>query len=182
MKKNTSFFLLIFCLLLACQTPEQKQMSESNSFFDLEDYFKKESEKWRQLRGFKKSTQINGVKESQTFDTLDFSKELDMFANADINRIAWFDQYQVDSIHAEDGTLSSITYQALKPNLQTQKVLIAFTAEQPSFIAINRLMENALMNASMLLEYHPGKSYRIQSNQKLRISEAREMIVEVELE
>ncbi len=182
MKKNIFFFVLILSSLFACQSTEQKLASETNAFFDLENYFEKESAQWRQHKGFKKSTQINGEKESQTFDTLDFTKEFAMFANADINRIAWLDQYQVDSTLAEDGSLSTITYQALKADLQTQKVTIAFTAAQPSFIAINRLMENALMNSSMLLEYHAGKSYRIQSNQKLRISEAREMIVEVEME
>jgi len=178
-KIYTSFFLLIFCLLLSGQNKEQEAFAKANSFFDLKEYFKKETEKWAKLRGFQKSTEINGQKESHTFDTLNFAEEFAMFSNADINRLAWIDQYKVDSTYATDGSLSAISYQALRPDLQTQKVKIDFSEKQASFISIHRLMENALMNSSMVLEYDPGKSYRIQSNQKLRISEAREMIVEV---
>lgn len=171
-------FLFLFSFG-ACQTPEVEQAASQHAFFDLKAYFAEEIASLSQKRNITKTTQINGQQESHTFDTLDFAQELAAFVESDINRIAWLDQYAVDSTMSPQGKLAGITYQALKPELKTQKLQIQFTQNQPSYIQVNRLMENALMNSAMQMEYRPGEGYRIQSNQKLRISEEREMVVEV---
>lgn len=172
---------LLMLILGACQVPEVEQVDPQDAFFDMKAYFAAEIKSLSQRRNITKTTQINGQEETHTFDTLDFSRELAVFVESDINRIAWLDQYEVDSTLTAQGALAGITYQALKPELKTQKLQIQFEQNQPSYIQVNRLMENALMNAAMQMEYRPGKGYRIQSNQKLRISEEREMVVEVNL-
>lgn len=175
------FYLCLIYLFSSCQQPPASESTPpQDGFFDLKAYFSQEIDKLKLHSGFEKTTQINKITETHRFDSLDFSKELAMFINADINRITWLDKYQVDSSFTNQRTLKSITYRALSPKMKTQKLHLTFSEDVPDLIQIEQLTTNALMNASMNLEYVPGKSYQIKSKQKLRLSEEKEMIVRVE--
>ncbi|MEO0777536.1 MAG: hypothetical protein AAFW73_24670 [Bacteroidota bacterium] len=182
--KSTQLWALLFVALAACNTGPATETSgpEPFGFFDLKAYIAEEVEKLERLEGkITKTTQIDGQSESHTFDSLDFAQELSVFASADINRPAWLDQYRVDSIRTPEGDLRVLEYRAIREDLPTQRIRVEFEEEMARIIQIEKLTENALMSASLQLEYHSGQSYRIQSKQQLKLSEEREMVVEVKL-
>ncbi len=181
-KLRYSFYLLSFLLFNACVEIPTTGAKQEIVFFDLKEYFKKEIGKLSSLKKVKKTVSINGVKEELTIDSVNFEEELSVFINSDINRVAWFDKYQVDSTLNSNGILESITYTALDNNLKTQSIVIKFNDNTVvSQLSIKNNRSSIVSNASQDLEYLPGKSYTIQSRQNTSLSNERILKVEVAL-
>ncbi len=181
---NKVYFPFLLILLLSSCLGESTQTNavQSSNFFDLKAYFAEELKDLTQLQGkISKTTQINGQSESHTFDSLNFAEELSVFIDSDINRPAWSDQYSVDSTMSQTGDLLTLEYEALREDLKTRRLRVEFSGKKAQVIQIEKLAQNALMNAAMQLEYRSGERYRIQSNQQLKMSDEQEMVVEVSL-
>jgi hypothetical protein len=176
---NVAAFIILFsaCQLESSQAPK----TTSSRFFDLKTYFQQESEsltaKNPQLR---KRLEIDGRIEEQTLDSVDFSEELRLFAEADINRPAWLDKYAVDSL-MQNGHLSRLTYRALKADLKTRELQIDFLDGKVSEIHIQKKFDTAIANTDQKLAYYPGKGYSIENRQKTVLQDPQVFKVEVTL-
>ncbi len=175
---NTSLLLV----LSACRQESPGTVPLSNPhFFDLKTYFQQEAAsltaKKPQLR---KRLEIDGRIEEQTLDSVDFSEELRLFAEADINRPAWLDKYAVDSL-LQNGRLSRLTYRALEADLKTRELQIDFVDGKVREIHIHKKFDTAIANTDQKLAYYPGKGYSIENRQKTVLQEPQVFRVEVAL-
>lgn len=178
-----TFFSLIFGILIlaGCQEPivEGQEPLQGKSFFDLSAYFAQEIESLTQQTEVKKSVSINGQEEEKVIKKPDFSQELSVFIKSDINRTAWIDKYQVDSIFNEQKELTQLTYSALEEKLRTRKVEIFFNKKQVKKVNIVNTTTNIIAQTEQILTYLPKKSYSIRSIQNVLFSTSRILEVNV---
>jgi len=140
-KPNEQFTMrypLICCLLIfSCQVETSSIELPSKIFFDLPLFFQQEIVELKQqdLRGIHKEITINDRLETQVVDSFELKEELAIFINADINRLAWKDQYKADSIFNQQ-QLEAVHYTALKENLKTKKLSIYMKNGQVTHLQI----------------------------------------------
>lgn len=170
----------------ACTSPEQAQpqpqpqpMDMVSYFFNVECYIQKELKKLDSVKEVKKVVEINGNKEEQFISDLDFSKELSSFSDADINRLAWKDKYQVDSILNNEGELLKIVHIALDEDMKTQFLSVSFQNELVDSIFIRNEVNGFATKNTKEMTYLPNTGYSIKSNQQTLIGSAKTISVEV---
>ena len=110
MKKIIWFTLvLVFSFFASCQVENVE--SSHQSFFDINDFLEKEITQLSNLKAIKKKVEINGKINEQVVKVFDLQKDLIIFRNCNINRIAWLDKYEVDSTINHAGQLVELKYQ-----------------------------------------------------------------------
>ena len=174
---NTCLVLLLG-ILLGCQGETEANLNPTkNAFFDLKSYFKAEQERLAKLDiDFNKSAQFEGESyEGSNNEPLN----LTIFSNADINKIAWINKYQADTIFTSNGVIQRITYQAKEPKLRTQLLDIAFIDEQVDRIDILKHSKSFVAETKQKLVYQPKIGYEINQNQKVILGKNRAIDLKV---
>lgn len=175
-------YILIYCLLLfSCQVDKSSVESlPEKFFFDVPSFFKQEIKNLQQAKiiGLHKEININDKLEIQKPSIFDLEKELAIFRNADINKLAWKDQYQVDSVLVQQ-QLAAIHYTALKDNLKTKKLSVYIEEGEISHLQIRKGLANMAAQSTQELTYYKGKGYTITNQQTLVLSEPQHIEMEV---
>lgn len=176
---------LILILLTACQSSsnEAQQISiTQEAFFDLKGYFNQEIKRLNasQPKGYK-TVFINEKSEKKQLDKLDYARELDIFIQADINRVDWIDKYRIDSTF-QNSQLSSIEYKALDEDLRTRHIAIQFQNGNISKIGIANGGKSMAAGSQQQLIYEPSKGYQIESIQHTTFSKDKIFKIDVKFE
>ncbi|MEZ4985563.1 MAG: hypothetical protein R2795_11095 [Saprospiraceae bacterium] len=123
---NNKLLILLFSSLLfvggcgAEQVPEDVAAATQTAFFSLDAFMGKEQVRLTEKGVIvTKTITLNGQQEEQTLKNLDLDKEFALFRQADINKAAWYDKYEVDSLFLGD-QLQRLRYQATDEDLDTR--------------------------------------------------------------
>lgn len=138
-------------------------------FFDLKGYFSGEA-----IRLAKSNPEINKTAvynkqpETQRVHITNWTNELSMFSESDINKPAWRASYDVQS---SDGF---ITYKARDPELKTQDIVIKKNGSNVRWIFIYNHVRRTLFNVMLYetketLTYFPDSLYQVQKRQVTRV-------------
>lgn len=144
-------------------------ITQHREFFDLKEYFRKEIKRLKSIEKVKKTIVYNGTTEEKEIFNPDFEQELDIFISKDINRVAWLDKYQVDTLHNAANHVSNVTYQALDTDLGTQRLSIGFQGNNVEKITILSNETSAISESSSTYIYEPKSGYSIESNQEVAL-------------
>ena len=164
------FFFALVGLLSYCAA-ETVVTVQSQPFFDLKSFFSQEQEQLNSIKKVIKKATIDGVVEEKTMDSFDMKKELALFVDSDINKAAWLDKYNVDSIY-NGKILTQLTYIAKEDDLKTKHLAIHFTKGLVDSIYIIRKTTSLVAKLEQHLKYVPHKGYSIESQQKTSLSAA----------
>ena len=94
--KKLVFILSLMIGISACQS-ESAEM-KVKKYYDLKGLVERQIEALKSERPkVQKVISVNEVIENQTVDSLDWSKELDFFVQADLNKPAFVNSYRMDS-------------------------------------------------------------------------------------
>lgn len=178
-KKNILFLACCMLVLLSCQKEPDTTAIKLTPFFDLETYFKKEVEGLKNVKQVEKTAAINGQQEKKTLENIDFSQELAIFTQSNINKTGWLDKYVVDSIYNTKEELVQLKYTAKEERMRTRQVAIFFENKEVSKVEVQNGTSNIIAQTQQNLVYLPKKGYTIKSEQDIVFSEPREMLVEV---
>lgn len=176
--------LILACLSQSgCGSPTQNaDVNLPSPFFDLKAFFNREIERLQNEQPrVRKTVGIDGKKETQILDSLNYVEDLNIFLQADINRSAWWDKYAVDSTLAE-GKLQSIRYAAKTEDLKTRSLIIDFSGDQVRQVEIENRTDGPTARLNQHLVYKPAWGYHIQSSQKVTFSRPQEMTIDVVFE
>ncbi|HMO39291.1 MAG TPA: hypothetical protein PKC76_09035 [Saprospiraceae bacterium] len=155
------------------------QNTAAPAFFDLKQYFQAEIKRLEAAKlTIVKKVAVNDQTEEKTNLSPDFSKELDAFIQADINRKDWLDRYQIDSTR-QNGQLTALRYQALDDRLRTRQLDIAFEKGEVQSIRILRSNSSMVVRSDQELIYQPSQGYRISSRQGTPLSNDKRLELEV---
>ena len=148
----------------ACK-PDVKESGASLKYFDINGYFTKDIARLNNLnKPVFKTVTHNGVSESKTVHINDWSRELDLFIQSDINRPAWKNSYKVIT---EDNFL---IYRAKYPELKMHEMIIKEDKGKVKWILIyNKTPKNILYQTTEKLSYFPDSLYMIEKVQKVRL-------------
>ena len=179
------FRILLICSIVCLLSCNNAQQSTSDAavelpFFDLKSYFTEEISKLtEQNPTVQKQVAIDGQTEEQELQNLDFEQELQSFLNADINRQAWYDKYQIDST-VVNNELAALKYTALEEDLKIRNILIEFgTQQQVKSVAIESSTESFVASSRQLLAYKESEGYSIQTSQGTAIGKTQDIKVEI---
>lgn len=169
--------ILIF-FVSSCQV--EKVDTNLQPFFDLNDFLDKELISISNLKSIKKKVSINGIIDEQTLDDFDLKKDLEIFRNANINKVAWLDKYEVDSTMNNLSQLTKLKYNALDKNMKTREFIVIYNQGKVNSISINRLSTNQITLSDQHLQYFPNKGFSVESNQKVTMTDKQSLKIEVE--
>ncbi len=178
---NTIFLVGLIIFLSTC-IDESGVRNQKLAFFDLKGYFEKQLEILPQNTSVYKITSVNGNRIEKKIDSIDFSQELKVFEESDINKVAWIDKYEVDSIFDDKGSLYQIVYQSTDEKLKTQRLSISFDQNTIDSIEIFNNASGSVAKLEQHLQYIPSFGYSIESKQKTTFSDEHVLMVEVRFE
>jgi hypothetical protein len=156
---------LLFSFLFLTCTTDQNTANSSKPYFDLKTYFKNEAQRLQQKKhAVIKTVTKNDLHESRTTTIGNWENELGLFSDADINKPAWKDEYEVKQMGDE------IQYLAKNSKLKTKAININ-KSETGKIIHIFILNEvnNYLYSSREELHYFPDSLYSIRKKQKIQI-------------
>ena len=176
-------FISLLALFVAC-SGQNDASSVSNDiefpFYDLKSFFQSEINRLnKQQPSVEKKVAIQENIEQKTLEQLDYEQELQAFVDADINRVAWFDQYQIDTTFSQS-QIQGLSYTALSEKLKTRTIQINFSKDgtiQQVQIYIGR--KSSVAGSIKQLTYEPQKGYTIATTQSLIGTSDKEITLEV---
>jgi Zn/Cd-binding protein ZinT len=170
---------LLLLLTTSCGSTTVPPIKNQDSFFDLKAFFLSETSRLDLFDSIEKTVSINGKKETKKMGNNGISKNLSIFSDSDINRLAWKEKYTVDSITNNLGELRSLQYKAIDKNMKTQLLSVSFEDQNVDSIFILTQVIGFATNNKKEMTYIPKKGYRILSNQKTLLGATQEIFVEV---
>ncbi len=172
------FSIALLAFAGCSDTPVDVKLSEQ-LYFDLKGYFDSEVQRLAKFQKVKKTATVDGQQEERTIDSLNFEEELKIFSNADINRAAWSDKYEIDSVFNQQQQLVQLNYTSKDEDLRTKKISIDFEANAVSKVFIENSTSSAVADTKQLLTYEPEVGYTIESHQKVSFTDDNTFLVEV---
>lgn len=162
------FLSTLLCLSACVDTSTAGKSIVEKPFFDLKDYFAQEIERLAEKKNVTKKAFYNDKEETKIIENPNFSNELLIFSNTDINRTAWLDKYSVDSTFNSQQDLVAINYAATDEKLKTKSVRVEFANNDVSLIEITTVGNSAISQTENYLTYSPTKGYSIKSKQDVK--------------
>jgi len=157
-------YLLLSLIFFACNPKNEIKLT--NNFFNLKDYFKRQSELLQKNKiHLNKKIAKDGKEENIDFETINWEKELRPFEDCDLNKPAWKKSYQVDTFYLSSQT--HLLYKALEPKLSIRKLEVIFRSDTVYMINILLEKNNAYYQSHQQLHYEPWKGYNIIGSQKV---------------
>lgn len=170
--------------LASCNLPSEAELNEPSGeqYFDLSDYFEAEIERLESLPvRYQKRILLNEQEEIATFDTLELQVEFAAFVRNDINKPSLIGRYQVDSIRNASNQLSELTYVALDEKLTTRQVKIEYdSTETVTAIHLENSSDSNFIGMNSKATYRPNYGYTISNEQKIILSKAQKMNIQVQ--
>lgn len=146
--------------MFSCQSVEvEPDGSIQNPFMDIKSYFELEMEKT--VSGpVEKITRVGNEELKTILDEIDLKQELKLFAQADINKVAWYEKYSIDTVQTS-ANANSIIYKAQDEGLKTREINIHESNGKIDSIYIHNKLESMIMNSDQFLHYYPDQGYQV---------------------
>lgn len=154
--------ILLPAMLASCK-PDDSGVA-GKKFFDLKGYFEKDAARLKKTGPLINKTVVyNSVPETKKVRISDWSAELDLFTESDINKPAWRESYTITS------TPDFLIYKATDPALRTREIMIKRADNKIKWILIFNHNKNILYETVEKLTYYPDSLYLIQKKQHVKL-------------
>lgn len=151
---------------MACNQQKETEHSKETYYFNLKDYFHKEAQILSiQRPRILKQVSRNESHEKKEIRIEDWERELALFLESDINKVAW--RYSYDEINHYNDNQDTLKYVSKDTSLRTQEIVIIRKDSVIKEIAIKNKVENYLYTSREELYYYPDSLYKIQKNQQV---------------
>ncbi len=157
------------------------QANESREyFFDAESFFEEESKRLEtENTRLKKIVRLDGKNESKIQENIDWEAELAPFRKSDINRPAWTDKYQGDTLYYEKGNPEQYIYQASDDHLLVQQMEVHWSPDgQVDQIRIRKRISSLIEHVQQELDYRPAEGYTFVEKSQSRWKADRDLSIE----
>ncbi len=158
-------YILVYALaLFSCNQRKEAEANTDLTYFDIKGYFGKEISRLQQLNpDVDKTVSINGTSENKKAKITDWTKELAIFVNADINKTSWKGSFKTVK---QDGT---DVYTSDNKKIPIKKISVTQHGQQVDKIEIIIDNKNILYQSQDTLTYYPDSVYAIKKNQKIKL-------------
>ncbi|MEH3114736.1 hypothetical protein [Pedobacter terrae] len=158
-------FIPVFALALSsCNQRKEAQANTHLAYFDIKGYFEKEISRLQRLNPIvNKTVKVNGDVESKDSKIADWTKELAIFVNADINKTSWKGSFNKQVKNGVD------IYTSDHKKIPIKKVSIMWRGQNAGKIEIIVDNKNILYQSQDTLTYYPDSLYSIKKHQKIKL-------------
>ena len=157
MKYTLLFIGTVLFILSGCQQKDEKK--GPLIFFDLKGFLDREATRIGEQSDVIKTITINGITETKRLEQYAWTPEFDLLKQWDINRPAWRDQYQRDTIPTGDQTL--YRYRCLDDDLQVRLMEIWTTTAGVDRVHISTRVDNPLRTTEGSYRYAPNEGLHL---------------------
>jgi hypothetical protein len=166
-------YLLVFALaLFSCNQRKEAEANTDLLYFDVKGYFEKEINRLQKLNpDVNKKVSINGAAENKTAKIADWTKELAIFVNADINKTSWKGSFKIKEQNGVD------SYTSDNKKIPIKKVSITWKGQKAGKIEIIIDNKNILYRSLDTLTYYPDSLYSIKKQQKIRLLNEKKYLI-----
>jgi len=161
--KKTLFLSGILLTFYGCN-PAVKNQKNTLNYFDLKGYFDKEAIRLtKNDPEFIKTVSVNDSSETKKIRIADWSKELSIFSDADINRNAWKGLFKTKLTDQQD------TYTSDDKKIPVKEISIIKKNQEVQSIRIVMGSSNSLYSSADTLSYYPDSLYQIKKSQHIKL-------------
>ena len=163
--RKTIFLLSLSLFFMACNStaPAEKGLTAVH-YFDLKGYMAKEAERLNAARPeIQKTVIVNAAAESKKIKIGDWTKELSVFSDADINKSAWQGMFKVVRKSNED------IYSSFVDKIPVKSLTVTHHNGRVKSIKILLNTTNILYSSNDTLSYFPDSLYEIKKTQHIKL-------------
>ncbi|WP_412465711.1 hypothetical protein [Pedobacter sp. KLB.chiD] len=166
-------FIPVFALaLLSCNQRKEAEANTNLVYFNIKGYFEKEISRLQKLNPtVNKTVSVNGTIESKSAKIADWTKELAIFVNADINKTSWKGSFKTKEQNGVD------VYTSDHNKIPVKKVSISWKGKKVGKIEIIIDNKNIVYRSQDTLTYFPDSLYSIKKQQKIKLLTAKRYAV-----
>jgi hypothetical protein len=144
-------FLLLFLGLAACTS--EKNQARTGQYYDLASFIENQIGELDSLRPTVEKTVVSGnARETRQLSEIKWGKELDLFFQADLNKPAYRNSYQVEKVG--DHTLIYRARSGEEVPVKYMKIELDSAAGKPRHVEVIITSENYLYNSEKKLFLH----------------------------
>ena len=168
--------------MMGCKQDAVDEYFESHKrYYDIRAYFDNQINKLKVRRqNVRKKITKNGRSHVLELNTLNWVEELDAFKKSDINKPAWRDAYETDTIFLQGSQV--ISHKALNKDNPVQNLVVTLHSETGDClrVSIDKRTDNFLYNSEQKLFYSAGEGYEIRGKLSVKFLFNSEYEVEAE--
>jgi hypothetical protein len=159
-------FLLLSLTACSSDSGVNEITNESSSFIKLKELVNDDINQLEFKKcGAVKRGIINGDTASSEVPMVQWKKELQAIADADINKRAWIPFFKSDSLYLNGDTLQ-IVIQSVKEDIPVRLINVWVLNGEIIEVYIEKKNSNLFFSAEQKITYQPGSSYHINGTQK----------------
>lgn len=161
MNKTALLILSIMVLMTSCVSSDNAD-AQDVFYYNIRRFFMQEVDKLSEQNPVIEKTIIhNKQQETRNLKIDNWTQELALFTESDINKASWKNSYERDS------TAQRVIYTAKEESLRIKKAEIYFANGKPVKLSFVNKTSNYLYNSEEHLEYYPDSLYIIHKKQKV---------------
>ena len=162
--------ICLFLMILFTVSCANDNVALPHNYFSLTTYFKKQMKKLQEEKmKLNKVISRNNETQTKTFIDVDWEKELTPFLECDINKPAWIQSYQTDTLISSLG-LIKINYTAREDHLPVRSIVLSFNATNELMdITIYKKRHNFYYQSDIVYTYNAKKGFIISGQQHVRL-------------
>lgn len=165
--KNYTWTLVLLLSFVSCSDENVKVVHQH--YYDLSAFFKQEaSALYRSRMAMEKQIIKDGLSEKKKFINVNWLSELKPFIDCDINKPAWVNSYQTDTIHLSADSMK-VVFKAIETQLPIRKIELTLYKQKVCNVQINKECDNFYYQSSDLYVYQSTKGFEISGSQKVRL-------------
>jgi hypothetical protein len=169
MKATLFLFTFGILLLSACSSSGERSDTATDktaAFFDLKGLVASDIEQL-QAAGCHamKSGKVNEQSSTAEVDSINWKRELEAVAMADINKSSWVAHITIDTIQQAEGI--SLQYRSNNNKIPIRLMIVELDANKSATsVYIERSSKNLIFESAQTIRYQPGKGLEATGSQK----------------
>lgn len=163
------FLVMIILFCISCNPGNTSK--PSLKYFDLAGWMKNQATELKaEHRGLERTITKDGKSETITSDTANWVREFQPFIEADLNKPAWLNSYETDSILKD--SILIVRYTALEKRLPVRKMEITFLNKQVQTVMVWSAKKNSYFQSDQELTYQTNIGYDLVGSQKVILADS----------
>lgn len=161
-------YLLLIMSLSGCSSKSDNPVTESGnaSFINLKELVNADIQQLasRNCNATKKGV-VNGDTAISVVSDVQWKKELQAIADADINKKSWIPHFRSNTLNLQGDTVQ-MTIQTTKEDIPVRLINVCMLDEKILKVYIEKQSSNLFFSSEQKITYQPGRSYHISGSQK----------------
>jgi hypothetical protein len=172
--------LLLTTLLVISSCADTRMASDEMPYFDLKGFLEQETAQWAAGHETIKYVYLGDAADTVYLSAYKWTSEMELLEKGDINRGAWKEKYQIDTLNGRNAEAYSVRYQAKEDALLIRHLQVYWQGEEVDSLSFSTAVKTPLHTAGESFHYVPGTSMTFERISDRRLGEGQDLKVVVQ--